>query len=75
MTLRMGSQEDIIKMFEQMNNERRHIMSAIVQLVYFMRGAIQYDTMYHMTKVERDAVNDFIEKRLQAEAGKTYPVY
>jgi hypothetical protein len=62
-------------MFDQMNQERKRLMSHIVQLVYFMRGSIQYKDMYEMSKVERDAINDFIEGRLELETKKTYPIY
>lgn len=58
-----------------MNGERKRILSSIIQLVYFMRGSIQYSDMFNMTMVEREAVSDFIEKRLDAESKKTYPQY
>lgn len=75
MTLQSGSPEDVRGMFDRMNNERRRIMTNIVTLVYFMRGAIQYNDMYEMTKVEREAVNEFIEERLEKESKKVNPQY
>lgn len=62
-------------MFIQMSVDRKRILHSIIQLVYFMRGAIQYKDMMNMSLVERDAVGEFIEKRLEQEAKKTYPTY
>lgn len=62
-------------MFSSMNNERRRILKSIIQLVYFMRGSIQYKDMLNMSLVERDAVNEFIEDRLSNESKKVYPIY
>lgn len=58
-----------------MSVDRKRILHSIIQLVYFMRGAIQYKDMMNMSLVERDAVGEFIEKRLEQEAKKTYPTY
>lgn len=62
-------------MFVQMSAERKRIIQSIIQLVYFMRGSIQYHDMINMSLVERDSVEEFIEKRLEQEAKKMYPQY
>lgn len=62
-------------MFTRMQGERRRLLEDVIQLVYFMRGSIQYKDMMNMTMVERQAVSEFIEKRLELEAKKMYPVY
>ncbi len=58
-----------------MSRERNRTIRSVVQLVYFMRGAIQYKDMMNMSLVEREAVSSFIEERLDAEGKKMYPVY
>ncbi|MGZ8924648.1 MAG: hypothetical protein ACXW2E_02070 [Nitrososphaeraceae archaeon] len=58
-----------------MNKERRRILRSIIQLVYFMRGSIQYKDMLNMSLVEREEVGDFIEKRIEQESKKMYPIY
>lgn len=73
--LRHGSVEDIKKMFEQMRSDTKRMLKEIIQLVYFMRGAIQYDSMMHMTFAERQLIREFIEKRLDDESKKLYQVY
>lgn len=62
-------------MFEYMDRERRLILDNIIQLVYFMRGAIQYRDMLNMSQIERQAVATFLEKRLEAEKDKMYQNY
>lgn len=64
-----------MEMFNQMGRERKRLIKSIVQLVYFMRGSIQYRDMMDMSLIERDIVNEFIESRLEAESKKMYPVY
>jgi ribosomal protein S3AE len=62
-------------MFNRMGRERRRIIKSITQLVYFMRGSVQYNHMMNMSLVERQIINEFIEERLEAEGKKVYPIY
>lgn len=62
-------------MFNRMNSERQRIIKSIIQLVYFMRGSIQYSHMLNMSLIEREEVSSFIEKRLKDESEKMYPIY
>lgn len=73
--LKVGSAEEIRQMFQRMESDRRAMIEGLIQLVYFMRGAIQYETIKNMTYVERQSVATFIEKRLESEAKKMYPIY
>lgn len=75
MTLGSGSSDDIIQMFNRMGRERERIIKSIIQLVYFMRGSIQYRDMMEMSLIERNLIGDFIETRLSNESQKMYPVY
>lgn len=62
-------------MFQSMDNERRRLIKALVQLVYFMRGSIQYEELLNRTKMERDIMQEFIEQRLEVESKKMNPNY
>lgn len=62
-------------MFRQMTGERKRIISSVIQLVYFMRGAVQYKDMMNLTLFEREAMSDFIEHRIEVEGKKMYPQY
>lgn len=58
-----------------MESDRKKLIKGVIQLVYFMRGAIQYQEMMQMSYIEREMVGDFIEKRLEDESKKMNPVY
>jgi hypothetical protein len=62
-------------MFATMTTERERIIASIIQLVYFMRGSVQYRDMLDMTAFERNSISEFIEKRLEIEVKKMYPQY
>ena len=62
-------------MFSRLQAESKQIIRGVVELVYFMRGAIQYHDMMLMTYVEREIVKDFIESRLEAQKKSLNPVY
>lgn len=47
----------------------------VVQLAYYMRGAITYDDLMWRTPFERQIIDEFIEGRLKSEAKKHFPVY
>jgi hypothetical protein len=73
--LKQGKPEDIRNMFIRMRKETRDLLNEVVQLVYFMRGSIQYDDMLMRTPGEREIIADFIKSRLEQENEKMYPVY
>jgi hypothetical protein len=62
-------------MFNRLRRESRQIMKSVIELVYFMRGAIQYNDMIMMSQVERDLVSDFVKENLEREAKKLHPNY
>jgi len=75
MTLRHGSVEDITTMFATMDDQRKSLLKRISQLVYFMRGAVQYHAALTLTYVEREILEDTIKERLEVESNKVYPNY
>lgn len=62
-------------MFRQMNADKEHTVSNVVELVYFMRGAIQYKDMLNLSLIERQQVSMFINKRLEVEMKRSNPQY
>lgn len=62
-------------MFQRMRQESESLLNEIIQLVYFMRGSIQYHDMMAMSKYERSIISAFIERRLEQEKEKMYPIY
>ncbi len=52
------------------------IINNIIQLAYFMRGAMLYnDIMYSMSFIERDMAMSFVNDRLEQEGKNPHPVY
>jgi len=58
-----------------MKGESRTLVKSVVQLVYFMRGSIQYDDMMFRTPGEREVMEEFIEERFETEKKNPHPVY
>jgi len=75
MTLKVGTPEQIKTMFTTMTNSSRALIKSVIELVYFMRGSIQYDDMMWRTPFERDMFAEFIRGRLERESKKDFPVY
>ena len=51
------------------------IVETIIELVYFMRGAISYEEMMWRTPGERQRISQFIQKRLESQKGSMSPVF
>ena len=62
-------------MFDILNKSARILIRSVVELVYYMRGSIQYDDMMWRTPFEREVMAEFIKDRLEKEAKKDFPVY
>lgn len=75
MTLKTGSNEDIVSMFNQYRADIADTIKSVIQLVYFMRGSVSYHEMMNMTYMERVMINEFIGDRLEQESKRMYPVY
>ena len=62
-------------MFSGLRRATVHIVDGIIELVYFMRGAITYEEMMRRTPGERDRMSEFLKKRLQTESKNMHPNY
>lgn len=62
-------------MFSRLQADSRALVKDIVQLVYFMRGAVTYEEMWRRTPGERSVMSDFITERLESESKKLNPIY
>lgn len=51
------------------------LIQSSIELSYWMRGAIPYESMLLRTPGERQRIADFIQKHLKAEGKKTFPNY
>lgn len=55
--------------------ESESLIKGLIELVYFMRGSIQYTEMLNRTPGERALMKEFVSTRLEVEQKKMYPVY
>ncbi len=63
-------------MYNKLNRDTKLIINNIIQLAYFMRGAMLYnDIMYSMSFIERDMAMAFVNERLEQEGKNPHPVY
>jgi hypothetical protein len=63
-------------MYGRLNRDTKTIITNVIQLAYFMRGAMGYnDVMYSMSYVERDMAMTFVNDRLESEGKNPHPVY
>lgn len=62
-------------MFRDLDQSVRNLIEGVVQIVYFMRGSVQYDDIMFRTPFERQVMEEFISKRLEAESKKSFPIY
>ena len=62
-------------MIAQLQSESRQLIRSVIELVYYMRGAISYGDMMLLTHTERQMINEFLEEHLEGERKKPYPQY
>lgn len=62
-------------MFSSLKAASQSIIDSIIEIAYYMRGAIQYEDLMWRTPGERDRFVKFITKRLKDQAKSPYPVY
>lgn len=62
-------------MFAVLAGQSDQIIKSIIELTYYMRGAVSYHDAMLMSPYERQEILDFINKRLEQEAKKSFPVY
>jgi len=62
-------------MFSRLQADSRTLVKEVIQLVYFMRGAVSYEEKMRRTPGERSAMSEFITERLESESKKLNPIY
>lgn len=62
-------------MFTSLKQSTERIIENIIEIAYYMRGSIQYDSLMWKTPGERELMIKFISKRLQEQSKSMAPVY
>lgn len=74
MTLRTGTPEQIQEMFVILQRSSRELINQVIELVYFMRGGVQYDDMMYRTPGERQIMAKFLEKMIEKESKASHHI-
>ncbi len=63
-------------MFLTLQDEAKMLIKNIIDIVYFMRGAMSYESvLLTMSYAERQLVSDFLKERLERESKSPTPNY
>lgn len=62
-------------MFGQLQRDVEGLIDEAIELSYYMRGALGYEEILCRTPGERQRITKFIERRLENESKKHFPVY
>jgi hypothetical protein len=70
-----GDLKKISTMINSMGLEVRSLLKQAIEVAWFSRGSIQYETALAMSPLERDLVIEFVNDRLEAQKKSPHPVY
>lgn len=60
-----GNQAAIARVIDTFARENEMLQDQLIQLLYYARGALTRDDVWLMAPIERDAWNDFLNKRFK----------
>lgn len=52
-------------MFRMLDSSVKDLLKSVIQLVYLMKGSIQYDDMMWRSPLERSMMEDFLVERAE----------
>ena len=61
-------------MIRQLQCDTEATLNGVIELVYFMRGSVSYEEMLRRTNGERQRMSAFIEKRIESESKRPFPM-
>ena len=73
--IKSGDEQQISKVLITLAAQSKQIIKSIIELIYFMRGSLSYEEAMAMSPFERIEVSEFVNKRLEQEGKKSFPVY
>lgn len=62
-------------MIDSMAKDVRSLLKQAVEIAWYSRGSIQYETALNMTPLERDITVEFVNNRLEGQKKSMNPVY
>ena len=62
-------------MIDGMAKDVRNLLKQAVEIAWFSRGSIQYETALAMSPLEREITIEFVNNRLEGQKKSINPVY
>jgi hypothetical protein len=70
-----GDASRIAEMINVLGIDTRNLLKQAVEIAWYSRGSIQYETALGMSPLERDIVVQFVNDRLELQKKNPNPVY
>ncbi len=70
-----GDTSRVSEMIDSMAKDVRNLLRSAVEIAYFSRASLPYETVLRMSALERDIAVEFINKRLEIAGKSPFPVY
>jgi len=70
-----GDSSRIAEMIDGMAKDVRNLLKQAIEISWYSRGSIQYDTALAMSPLERDIAIEFVNIRLEGQKKNMNPVY
>ena len=70
-----GDSSRIADMINALGIDVRNLLKQAVEIAWFSRGSIQYETALGMSPLERDIAIEFVNGRLEAQKKNPNPIY
>lgn len=70
-----GDSERISSMINALGLDVRNLLNQAVEIAWYSRGSIQYETALGMSPLERDIAIEFVNKRMESQKKNPNPIY
>jgi hypothetical protein len=60
-----GDRTGIVATIDRLQLEAKSLLQSAIEISYYSRGAIPYETVLNMSAIERDLAVEFLQKRLK----------
>jgi hypothetical protein len=70
-----GDSSRIAEMINALGIDTRNLLKQAVEIAWYSRGSIQYETALGMSPLERDIAIQFVNDRLEGQKKNPHPVY
>lgn len=70
-----GEPSRIASMIDSMAHDVRNLLKQAVEIAWYSRGSIQYETALAMSPLERDIAIEFVNNRMELQKKNPTPVY